>query len=118
MFSIAVIIAGFVMSLTSLSLGRVIPIEVELSRVAVDTRVIKLCSRGILDPSGVEAFDVLPGIALLAVYGVAVVVGIVADALDSVRLFIDRLGDGRERIVRRGRPRRVRGRLVQRRALR
>lgn len=36
-FSIAVIVVGFVMPLTSLPLGRVIPIEVELSWIAVDT---------------------------------------------------------------------------------
>jgi hypothetical protein len=56
--------------------------------------VIKLLLGGILDPSGVVALDVLPGIAAFAVHGVAVIVGKVADALDGVRLFIDGLVDG------------------------
>ena len=40
---------------------------------------------------GVEALDVLPGVACVAIYRVPVIVGEVADTLDGVRLFFDRL---------------------------
>jgi hypothetical protein len=42
----------------------------------------------------VEALDMLPRVAFLAVYGISIIAGKLADALDSVRLFLSPLDWG------------------------
>lgn len=61
----------------------------------------KVLSNGLLPVLGVEAVDVLPCVARLAVYCVSVIVGEVAYALDGIRLFLwhldlvsDMIGNG------------------------
>ncbi|KFY86460.1 hypothetical protein V498_07498 [Pseudogymnoascus sp. VKM F-4517 (FW-2822)] len=75
------------------------PVAVYPAAVRVAARVP---SSGLLDVTGVEAFDVLPRIAFLAVDGVAVVVEVVANALDGVWLLVNRVGGGAGRASRVG----------------
>jgi hypothetical protein len=68
--------------------------------------VAEVLAGGLLDIARVEAFDVLPRIAWFAVYGVAIVVRVVAYALDGVWFFVNRVrGGGRasRRDIRDGR---------------
>ena len=74
------------------------------SRVAFRARVGKVLGVGILNVVGVEALNVLPGIACFAVYRVPVIVSEAAYTLDSVRLFLNRpdLGARRRELRRLG----------------
>ncbi|KFY18340.1 hypothetical protein V491_04789, partial [Pseudogymnoascus sp. VKM F-3775] len=62
----------------------------------------------------VEAFDVLPCIASLAVDGIAVVVRVITYALDGVWLFVNRVGGGAGRASSVGRDGRLRNGLTLR----
>jgi len=64
------------------------PLSIQESWLALGTRVSKILAQSILDVVGIITLNVLPCIALLAVYGVAIVLGEVADALDRVGLLV------------------------------
>ena len=61
--------------------------------------MIELRSRGDLDLSEIVTFNVLPGIAGIAVNGAPIVIEERTDTFDGVWLFVDRLVNW-ERIVR------------------
>lgn len=84
---------GFILALLPLSLCCVSAIK--QSGLAFHARVVKVFLCGIIDAARVEALNVLPRIAGLAVYGITIVVRIIADALDGVRLFLYRIGNRR-----------------------
>ncbi len=65
-------------------------LDVERPRLALVTRVREVFAIGLFDVVGVEALDVLPGIACLAVDRVSVIVREVANTLDGVGLFLNR----------------------------
>jgi len=92
-FLVASIVINFVPPLTSLPLGRIILVQLS-SWLTISTGVIEICSRGVGHPTRIEAFNMLPCVARLAVNRVSIVVRKVADALDGVRLFIYGLGEG------------------------
>src|SRR5437764_1345915 len=96
-FLIAIVVDSFVLSLVSLSVGRML--SVEWSRFAISTGVIKFLSGGVIDSARIIALDVLPRIAGFAINRVPIVVLIVANTLDRVGLLVYGLGD-RKRIVR------------------
>jgi len=109
------IVRRFVLPCLSLSL-RSLP-SVQGPRLTIDTEVGEIISRSYLDHAVIEALDVLPRIALFAVYRRTVVVCEIAYALDRVRLFIDGLGRshgvfwcmrGSNMVGRRGRRRNLR----------
>jgi hypothetical protein len=83
--------------MVSLTLGRKAPVE--SSRFAIRTRVIEVWFRSIVNAPRIETFNVLPCVARLAVYRVSIVVVVVADTLDCVRLLVYRLSDDEMRIV-------------------
>ena len=114
-FLVIIVIYGLVLSLVSLALGRML--SVEWSRFAISTGVIKFLSGSIIDSTRIIALDVLPRIAGFAINRVSIVVLIVANTLDCVRLLVYGL-DNRKRIVRRDRSSSVEGGLNRRRDLR
>lgn len=93
--SLGLLVASFVYDLSSarcsLMFCRLLSVEAR-PWIAVTAEVVKVLSRGGLTIARIVAFDVLPRVALLAVYCIAIVVCKVADALDCVWLFIDRFG--------------------------
>lgn len=91
-----------VLPLLALSLVCLPPVQ--RPRLAFGAEVIEVFARGLLNVSGIEAFDVLPGLAFFAVDRITVVIRVVADALDSVGLLVNRVGgDRRTSSVIRGR---------------
>jgi hypothetical protein len=89
---------GFLINVLGLHDGRPKPqralnrlLAIQRSGLAVSTGVRKVLTDGFLPVLRVEAINVLPCVACLAVYRVAVVVGEIADTLDGVWLFLWRL---------------------------
>ena len=78
------------LALGALALDRML--TVKRSRVAVGAGVVEVGAGGIVDAARVEALYMLPGIAGLAVDGVPIVVAVLADTLDGVRLLIYEVG--------------------------
>jgi len=79
-------------------------ISVEGSRITIGAAVRKFISRSIPNSTWIEAFDVLPCVAVLAVYCGSVVFIEIANTFDGVRFFVYGLGHS-ERIVGRSRDR-------------
>lgn len=111
-----VVAGGLVLALAPLTLGGMA--TVEGTGLAVGAGVVELGLGGGSDLARVEALDVLPGVAGLAVDGVPIVVAVVADALDGVRLLVDEVGAVGRIVGRVGRRRGREGRLGRRRDLR
>lgn len=65
-------------------------LDIQLAGLALGTRVCKVFAEGLLARIGVEAFNVLPRVACLAVNRVSIIIRKVANTLDRVRLFIRR----------------------------
>lgn len=107
-----VVLSQLVLALLALPLVR-LP-AVQGPRVTVGAEVAEVIAGGLLDVTRVEAFDVLPRIASLAVDGITVVVRVVADALDGVWLLVYRVGGGARRASRVGRDGRLRNGLTLR----
>lgn len=83
-------ILGIMDLITSQYLSIVSALSIERgSRVAFRARVGKVLGVSILNVVGVEALNVLPGIACFAVYRVPVIVSEAAYTLDSVWLFLN-----------------------------
>ncbi len=80
--------------------------------------MVEIVSRSFLYIAMVETFDVLPSIACLAVYRVAIIVRVIANALDRIRLFLIRLVEGQRIFCRAGPCNGIEHRLSRRRDMR
>lgn len=65
-------------------------VGVEVARLAVDARVVKVLATGVLGIPRIVALDVLPRIACVAIDRVAIVVRATTDTFDRVGLLVRR----------------------------